>query len=98
MFLYVSVKLIENDLCKIVSEEHHLKGQIIRFKQMDYYFQYPCFIFETEDNKRITLNCESQFVTLPYKSSIEFLINLALQTNDKIWFNELVYKLKYESE
>ncbi|WP_368666315.1 IDEAL domain-containing protein [Ammoniphilus sp. CFH 90114] len=60
--------------------------------------QAPCFIFETLDKERVVLYCESHFETLPYKKSLEFLIDLALHTRDKEWFDELAYKLNFESQ
>lgn len=86
------------DLCKITSKEHPFKDEIVSYKQMEYYYQCPCYIFETFTKKRVVLNSDNQFTTLPFKGSIEFLISLALQTNDQAWFNELVFKLKYESQ
>jgi hypothetical protein len=94
----ILIQLTENDLCKITSRDHQLNGEIVLFKQMDYYLQCPCYIFEHTGSKRVILTCDSHFTALPYKKSIEFLIDLALKTNDKIWFDELVFKLQYESQ
>lgn len=98
MFIYFYIHLNEGDLCKITSPQHQLNGQIVKFKRMDYYAQRPCFVFETPDKEPVILPHDSCFETLPYIHSIRFLLNLALQTNDKEWFDELVYKLKYETQ
>lgn len=98
MFLYLFVKLQEGDLCKVTCRQSKWKDEIVRFKQMDYYLQAPCFVFETLRHERVVLCCESEFEMVPYEGSLQFLIDLALQTRDREWFDELVYKLKYESE
>jgi hypothetical protein len=98
LFLYLFVNLKKGDLCKITSNQHQTYGQIVRFRQVDYFLQCPCLVFETFDHKRAVVNCESQFLTLPYKGSLMFLINLALEMKDRVWFDELVNKLQNESE
>lgn len=98
MFLYFGINLNEGDLCKITAPQHKLNGQIIKFKKVDYYAQLPYFVFETPDKEQVVLPHDSCFETLPYRYSLEYLLNLALQTNDKEWFDELVYKLEYETQ
>lgn len=98
MFIYLYVNLRENDLCKVTENTHPLCGEIIRFKSIEYYGQLPSYSFETLRKERLILSCDSQFSTLPYKGSLENLINIALQAGDKAWFEELVYKYKYESQ
>ncbi|WP_134699253.1 hypothetical protein [Ammoniphilus sp. YIM 78166] len=100
MYLYLFVNLNKGDLCKVTDPHHPRYGHIIRFAEIEYYLQSPCFVFEeiNQQQERIVLHKESQFETLPFKDSLQFLINLAIETKDREWFEDLTYKLCYESQ
>ncbi|WP_164545755.1 IDEAL domain-containing protein [Paenibacillus albus] len=73
-------------------------GEIAVFKGVEYYFQLPSYVFESPISNRIIVSSEDGFEVLPYKSSLLHLIDLALDLQDEKWFEELVYKLNYESQ
>jgi uncharacterized protein YpiB (UPF0302 family) len=98
LFLYFYLNLNEGDLCAVNSVCHPFHGRLLRFKQMEYFMQCPVYVFETAEQERVALTCESQFETIPFKASIHYLIDLALQTRDESWFRELVDRLKYASQ
>lgn len=99
MLINFYVNLAAGDLCKVVTATiFKFNGQIAEFKGLEYYFQLPVFVFETENSEKIIAASEDDFEVLPYKASLLFLIDLAMDMKDAEWYEELVYKLKYESQ
>ncbi|MBP3965860.1 hypothetical protein [Paenibacillus lignilyticus] len=81
----------------ISATNHIYNGEIAVFKDVEYYFQLPCYVFENAKSDKIIVSSEDGFEVLPYKGSLLFLIDLALDLKDEKWVEELVYKLHYES-
>lgn len=98
MFLNLNVKLNQGELCKVICARQNFYGQIVRFKQIEYFMQLPFYVFETCQGERVILSNEFEFEALPFKESLRFLIQLSLATHDEEWFHELTYKLQYESQ
>ncbi|GIQ71066.1 hypothetical protein DUZ99_03310 [Xylanibacillus composti] len=98
MYLFQYLNLQAGALCKITSPASKFEGQIVEYERIEYYMQKPYFIFRSIDQKRVILDSDAGFCVLPYRGSLEFLIGLALQTKDREWFNELVYRWKHEAE
>lgn len=98
MYMFHYLNLQEGALCKITSPISKFEGQIVQFERIEFYMQKPYFIFRNKDQKRVIVDSEAGFSVLPFRDSLEFLIGLALQTKDREWFNELVYRWKHEAE
>ncbi|WP_091212352.1 hypothetical protein [Paenibacillus sp. BC26] len=93
------MNLKTGDLCKVISANNNkYNGEIAVFKDVEYYFQLPCYVFEHANSEKITVSSEDGFEVLPYKGSLLFLIDLALELKDEKWVEELVYQLNYESQ
>ncbi|GEM_PF-2595593 len=98
MYLFQYLNLHEGAMCKITSPTSKFEGQIVQYERIEYYMQKPYFIFRNAEQRRIILDSDSGFSVLPYRESLEYVIGLALQTKDKKWFDELVYRWKHEAE
>ncbi|HZG58541.1 hypothetical protein [Paenibacillus sp.] len=98
MYLRVYVRLREGDACVVTRENHPLQGEVVEFRRLEYCMQQPVYVFRAADGCRVALPSEFDFVTLPYKESLRFLIDLALDTGDEAWARELTDRLLYLSQ
>lgn len=98
MFVYFYVKLRKGDLCVVNKDGHPHQGQIVQFEQLEYAMQYPVFVFKTEDGCRVVLETEFDYSVLPYKESLRFLIDLAMDLRDEAWVKELADQLLYRCQ
>lgn len=69
-------------------------GDIVRFVCVN---TSNTFTFSTLEGTRLTFKSDNDFEMLSPKDSIKDIIDIALDTKDKEWFNSLVHKLERES-
>lgn len=83
--------------CKVIidSREDVKFGEIITFKK---YHWIDGFYFENDNGETIRFTNDEEFISLMNENQIRDLVDIALVTMDKKWFEELTYKLEFESE
>lgn len=92
------VSMHKGDRCKVKQEGHPFDGKIVVYQELDYMMQLPLYVFRTETGERVVLQSEFEFAVLPYKESLRGLLDLALDTGDLAWADELARRMTYETQ
>jgi hypothetical protein len=93
------VKMKKGQLCKIINEEHPFYGQVVKFAYRNVNANSYTFKTIGENSGEVCyIKDPDDFIFLPYEESILDLIDLALDTNDEEWAEELHRKLIEECE
>lgn len=84
-----SVRILKGDLCKVVTDNNLAieKGELIKFLEYNWKIG---FIFQLPDGMKVSFKDDNDFQFLPSGNYLQELIDMALLTNDKNWFNELI--------
>lgn len=87
-------KILRGTLCKVMikGNENVEYGDIVEFA---YYNN--GYTFKLSDGSRLTFMDENDFQTLPSEEGLKTLLDLALSTRDKEWFEEILFKMETES-
>jgi hypothetical protein len=91
------IKINEGQLCKIINEENRYYGYIVKFVNK----AFDTYNFKTigeGSGKLVKINNKDDFMFLPYEGSIMAMIDLAIDTKDDEWLQELYNKLIDECE
>jgi hypothetical protein len=92
-----AIKINKGQLCKIINEENEHFGSVVKFANRTF----DTYCFKTIGKKSgeiIKITNKDDFMFLPYEGSILNMIDLAIDTKDDEWIEELYNKLIDECE
>lgn len=91
------IRINKGQLCKIINQEHEYFNTVVKFANRT--FDTYCFkTIGSKSGELIKITNKDDFTFLPYEGSILDMIDLALDTQDRKWFEELYNKLLDECE
>lgn len=94
----VNLKLHKTQFCKLNCNDfgEELYGSVMQYIGKDGKGNY--ILSNYIIGRKILVFDDTSFMLMPYTESIHYLIDLALDTMDKQWFDLLCYQLEHECE